>query len=900
MKVRFSILSILIISFLSLASCGGGASNPSASEGQQDGSSEEISGSGENDVSEGAGTSVSEGESEGNDSSVYDEGQSDSPDNEDNDTAEEGEGEGSSVDSGGSSVDSGGSSVDSGGSSVDNGGDSASIDVASGGIPEEDADRLDYSTVSDPDVLTEFVVKEVAQTGSDSYPITVVFPLEYGQYDNTDSFYIADEKGNPVSAQFHILNRWWAKDNSVRHIMAHFVPDVSAYESGQYKSGRALYTLRSNVINKNTQPQNPVVTTDNGGIIGIDNGLIEINIQKSPLKITTPGGELKSLFYKEDGALDESFDRDEINFEIEEDGPLRTVVKISSQTIYNSPTDIEHGWALRIYAYADSEFVKVDFQLQNSALVEYSAPLYFKGHELRLEANETVVPTKLRAEEPPEYDVTLLPLGFIDGNKVNVFLRNFQQTFPNGLEVDNSGNVDIEMWPLWKRQFHDIAYVDESIDLYWLDDMQHIYKEVMLDFSESRTVADVEKLAETFQFPPVAVVPAKYFAETKVTVDMGVIPQWSVDYDEIPESRKPVYEDSKYDLTDWSELGKENKYQFGISNFAIDVYRKKYTATTGGEPYTGYKFYVTKNTADYYDSVNLAKGELNVRPQWLAGYNHERDYENLQPSTKPYAGESWRRHIQNGLPVRTREYIEGTSQTARPRDDQHGWFYHMEDVYFMTGDKWLYDWFKFMSEFKKTYLQHCSDGSNRGVGHSLAVTMSSYRVTGDQELIELVPAFLENPVYSQVDVSGSLHGTRGAFKSDGVWKAAGFQLGFLMRALIDYYEETGEQDSVLFDFIGDQAKWICRYSQYGYYYDVATTEKSSGSAGSSLSAVDPVIWYAVHAEEDGEDVADLFDVTDQFVNEGIGSSSGRSYFHFDTWDGFYAGSYYLHFLENDE
>ena len=75
--------------------------------------------------------------------------------------------------------------------------------------------------------------------------------------------------------------------------------------------------------------------------------------------------------------------RTDISFTVEEKGPMRVVIRAEAPTIYNSPENHTHGFAVRIYAYADKPYVKIDYQLQNSAKnVVFSWPLYFEEMNL--------------------------------------------------------------------------------------------------------------------------------------------------------------------------------------------------------------------------------------------------------------------------------------------------------------------------------------------------------------------------------------------------------------------------------------------------------------------------------------------------------------------------------------
>ena len=90
----------------------------------------------------------------------------------------------------------------------------------------------------------ELTVKEVAGVGSHGFPAHAVVPLPYGKYQNTNSFQLVDTLGKVVPAQFEVHNRWWAKDNSLRHVVIHFQPEVSAFTAA--RTGQAKYWLKDN------------------------------------------------------------------------------------------------------------------------------------------------------------------------------------------------------------------------------------------------------------------------------------------------------------------------------------------------------------------------------------------------------------------------------------------------------------------------------------------------------------------------------------------------------------------------------------------------------------------------------------------------------------------------------
>jgi uncharacterized repeat protein (TIGR02543 family) len=726
-------------------------------------------------------------------------------------------------------------------------------------------------------LLTDFIVKESSGKGATNYPVSMVFPVEQGLFFHPGDFHIKNSAGEVIPAQFNVINRWWAKDRSLRHIQAHFNVDIEPYTTGQATTGIQTFNLYSG--NGNIKPNYSVCTTESDTEILLDNGLVDIKITKNPLTITTPAGQLKSLFIKENGDSDYSFDHDNIKIELEEIGLLRTIVKISSLTNYVTPTDIKHGWAIRLYMYANTDKVKVDFQLQNSAInVPLSAPLYYKSHTLRIENAQVSTNQLIRADIMPLSDIENLPLGVIHADNLNVMLRNFWQTFPNGLSTNIEGNINIELWPDWSKQFHKDHFVEPEI--YWLDDMKQTYKEILFDFSGQSNVNYLEKIAKTFQYPPIAVIPPEYYAKTKVTVNYsGAFP---TSEEQIITARIPSYPDEYYDPESYAG------YRFGMDNFGLDTARRWQTSMTGGWPYSQQHFFVNGSTINYYTAQNFAQAELNIRPQWLSGYKDELHFDLLTPSTNPYQGNTWRRFLGHSAPTLTRDYLTGTYRSANPRDDQHAWFNHVEHAYLMSGNKWIKDWYQFMSEFKKVYLQEKDpyrDQSHRGEGEALAIALTSYKYTDNKTL----KPFIENYI---IDVHNK-HIVEPHFirpDKDNNWKIAAYQMGYLLREFIGIYNEFPENPQTI-DTIRNYVQWNYQYGQFSYYKSVTDSIVSITTSETSLSLVDSVIWFSLQTQEQ--------QYADHAINYvEIGLNNKQPYGQWSSWTGQFEAPMYWYYKQN--
>lgn len=727
------------------------------------------------------------------------------------------------------------------------------------------------------EVLSSFVVKNSTSNQVTDQAVSMVFPVEYGKYFNVGDFYILDSGGKIVPAQFNVLNRWWAKDRSLRHIQIHFNTDISAYATGDSATGVASFTLNSGI--KNIEPENPVCITETQDEIQVSNGLTQIKIEKSPFRIITPAGELKSIFTTEAGIKEESFNHSNIKFEIEENGAQRTVVKASSLTDYVSDTEIKHGWAIRFYMTSNSEEVQFDFQLQNSAInTDYSGPLYYQSHELVLDNSGSTSVTELKAENMNGDMIITNLSGSLGSPNVNVYFRDFWQKFPQGLSTSVDGKMTVELYPEWSKQFLDRDFSD--VDIYWLDDMRQSYQELLFDFSKD-SITDGAKL--TFQSPPVGVIPQEYYNQTSVTMELGgLMPLSDVP---IETGRSTIYSSYGFDAEDmvWP-------FVYGHTNYGLDVRRKRATNMTGSLPYSYRQFWISGNPKDYYTAKTASDAELNVRPQWLSSYTHDADYSLIQPTANPYGGDTWRDFRGHGASTLKKPYMDGTSKVSHPRDDQHAWFYHMEQAYLMTGSKWSKDWFVWMAEYKKAYLQKLDpwpDMSNRSQGHNVSIGVSAYRITGNAGLGAILSSYVDNEVVPYLLAPHNI--TTGYLDSSDP-AAATFQQGFLMKSLIDIYYEFPNQEKAV-EVIGHSVYWNLIYARYSYYKSVTNYIVSSGGDGTGQVFVDVAAWYSYHTKEHiyAEDAI-------EYVTNGIGG--GKPYGSWGDWTGGYQSHLYNYYLQS--
>ena len=781
-------------------------------------------------------------------------------------------------------------------------------------------------------------VKENAGWGASGYPISAVIPLAQGQCADPSELGI---KGIP--SQVEVLERW-PGDNSLRHVVVHFQPTVG-------KSGNSIYHFTRDGQNR---PSHPVKVVDTSSEVTVTTGPLKFMIKKNGFNILDrvwwdsnadgafrdtelmikPSTRNGGVFVPRSGAGVTQFDtaRNDLTVSVEEDGPMRAVIRVEAPAKFLSTTRHLHGFAVRIYAYAGRPFIRIEYQLQNSAKnVVKSWPLYFEALNLDFRLNLTGGQTvrfglgngstrslplgkgSFLAQEAHNrflirtlpnssivYDSGTLPNGsgpegFIDVRDarrgVTAVLRNFWQMWPNGLEVNGQSKLSLQLFPQWSAQWYEGKFSPSG--LYWVEDMQHVYKEALLYF-HGRGTSNTEliRLARTFQFPPTAVVPTDWYRQTHATLDLGGVipPQETIP--KAPNRRKPFYHTDGFDLSDWyNPTGPF--YGAGWVNFYDPEPGYRAVACMhGGWPYSSAQSIATTNPADYFEAEAHGQSELNLRPEWMTRYRYNTDWKRLRLTENPYCGGRWRIFQGNGISKLAAPPLADTGKEEPAyyaRDDQHGWFYHVAESYFLTGNPWILDWYRFVAEFRRARLDRLDpfpDTGSRATGHSLNQVVQAYRVTGDTTLLTRLRNHIrtylrpeQDPYYG--DQSSSV-------EPDG----GGFQTGYLVRFLVDYLEEVhakGDRQAYAegFNYLSGFMEWNYKYGNFPYYFD-ARSGGEGISSGTGLTLVDPQAWYYRHTGKQR-----FLDQIDTFMTTGINGGE-TPYGQFDKWTGQFEARYYLY------
>ncbi len=717
----------------------------------------------------------------------------------------------------------------------------------------------------------EIQVKECAGVGSDGFPVTAVVPLPKGAFQNTNTFRVVNESNVAVPAQFTVMNRRLAQDQSISNVLVRFQPTVAAFTGAGTGIGR--YFLKDDGSGNATGTG--LTVTDDGSQITVNNGILRFTVKKSGFNIfdkvwlndqliveadATSGGEL--INWKDEVQRDLS--RNDVLVEVEESGPMVAIIRLEAVTRYVGPSNHTHGWAVRIYAYAGKSFVKVDYQLQNSSKDKMVTwPLYFHAmnlnFNLKLAAGTPTVKVGLGdgtmystsrgngvllAQKKDSlfgiYDgLDTNATSLIDGGRpdgvmtisdgtvaVSAVTRYYFQTWPNGTQINSNNRLQIQLWPEWSCQVTAAAKKPAftSTELYWLQDMQHSYKEVYLDFhAASKSDADIIKFAKTVNYHPVAGCKTEWYGEAKASLDLeGVIGT-----------------SSKISTTDIRVPPVLSSANLGWNWFAV-IDRRIATANVGGDPMGQGHYFVTENPSDWFNAECYSWGEINIRPVSMAQYNFERDWPTLKlgvnicgtgnpmgMNTEDFGyHENWRRQ-DCGSTYYDSARINGTTAGADGsglllgrcdvRQPPHGWYYHVADHYFMSGNLWIKDWYKFIAEYRKCFIgqDRAYTSSLRGDGHWAAQALTAGDIVGDTSLIGMVTrAWIRDlkPMY-RMNTGDRNHMCCGAAPKNQVYEE-GYEKRQVVNAMSIIKDYDPQSYATLFNWLAGTVHFNMRYGTW--------------------------------------------------------------------------------------
>lgn len=668
---------------------------------------------------------------------------------------------------------------------------------------------------------------------------------------------------------------------------------------------------------------------------------------------------------------------------IEENGPELAVIVAKTgpatltTNVQNTAGTFAHeaGRKVRLYFYKGRSWVKVEYQLQNSPLVPFGWNFYHRGHRLDLDLALSLATERVRFSRNNFGNLLDVPWGggkwvrqsgsgtlefwsgnspqllqtwnssaaAVDGGRLDGYLDVADakwgvsamnpycfQKFPSGIESAGT-RLSVEFDPEWGPGTITDSNHPNPEQWYWLQDMQHSIREAWYWFHGPVTAAPGgpalstthQGIYDTHQQLRYELVPHVHSDHWRgITAHSmgGEFPpgvSWNLTGQT---SRRPQFTLTQYEPHAHTAPTSDYGWTFGI-----DKNRLTYSATPGGTPYSA--AYLRSGYArDWFSSKYFALAELNVRPQWMAEYDFDTDYNgqahflNLQDTGYPNG--NWRCQAKgfvdwvnmsgtyvttipnSGYPYGFPPLTGTPSRYANARDSAHGWLYHVAEYYFLSGDRWIADWYRFVYEFySASMIGEAPWGdlemSARGLGHALHSFADAIVIAERPEGIAAAEAFVEAFVLLQTD------------PATGRWyKGREFMKGYLQRAichLMALSDEVGHREA----YLKCMHALIAHESFNTHYpanfcYECGTVDtqalEDECPSGSSLVSLDPIF----HAVRDIHGLQAFSNHALAFVNGqlpmapgcgsntpgglnpmawDIGSSSGSAYPYWEPWHG---------------
>lgn len=728
-----------------------------------------------------------------------------------------------------------------------------------------------------PPLSVPINVKEVAGVGATDYPVVASVPVPRGYYFNTNFFRLVDALGNEVSAQFHPLNYWLA-DGSIRFVEVRFRSSLSAFT----KAGTGISTYYL----KDDGPQNPgnsaLAVSESATAVNISTGPLQFAIKKTGFNLidtlsfdSNQNGSFENseqlissdsnnggqLFWDNTSNTELQLDsaRQDVVVSVERVGTEMVRILATAPTLYNGTSDHEHGFAVRMEAYNNSPCIKIDYQLENGDnSKKFSWPLYFQWMKLRLAMSLGTNPTVWFSSDGGSPRSIALNSSVGAGayfaqenyNQLSVYDNLSNAKLDSGLKGDGwfalrgqsvtvSGSsrwwwekwsngyrmsaladgrtaVDFELFPEWSAQF-DHGQISAS-GLYWLNDMQAQRKEQFVCFFDNNMpISTIQGIAKTQKLHPVPTLPVSWYQSTAALGDLGgSIPTATPNGKDVR-----VYSYNKSDYPD----------RFNMANFYSDTARKK-SCITGSESDAARYFVLTEDPQYFWKAQIESMEDMNVRPQYIRGYEEETDYSRKPLTENPYCDGFW---TPQGASSKTRldaPYLSGTGWEWYARDKAHEWLLKVHDYLQFSADPFAMDFEKFMTEMGGIYIDlkdSYPSVQGRSMGHGMRDFTLAAINSGETSAADRIIKFLNQFASTERKPTGNIGGTCEAF-----------HLGYFSIGAITALEEWGDTRPDLwataFNYIAGTVLDNMNLLHYSYGC-------TGGSSGSSWTMIDPTAWY---------------------------------------------------------
>ncbi|MCP5052929.1 MAG: hypothetical protein GY940_37520, partial [bacterium] len=218
-------------------------------------------------------------------------------------------------------------------------------------------------------------VKERDGVTRSAEPVTMGIPFAKGELQSSTPVRITNGSGNTVDAQFMTMATWG--DGSIKWLKCDFQAGVSA-------NATATYTLKTGTSHN---PSTELTVSESSGAITVTTGPLRFMVNKNAFnvlhrvyldldnnrqytsgeEIITPGQSVGPIVTKGSADYKATANTPE-NIEIEEQGPMKVVIKVSGRHYRNSSYLLKYE--TRIYAYAGKPYIKLWHVYANGKTVD--------------------------------------------------------------------------------------------------------------------------------------------------------------------------------------------------------------------------------------------------------------------------------------------------------------------------------------------------------------------------------------------------------------------------------------------------------------------------------------------------------------------------------------------------
>lgn len=638
------------------------------------------------------------------------------------------------------------------------------------------------------------------------FPVTSGVPFPRGALGSDLHLRLLDPQGQEIPVQTKVLGQW--DDGSLKWVLLDFQAPASTAYTLEYGTEVRRRNFPTSLRVRQTEGEVKVATGPlRFTVIKRRFGLLE-SLSLGSDQVISPAHpgvvELTAIdqtLYTSLGPPDEVV--------VEDAGPLRATVRAGGS--YRAADGRKlFAYTVRIHAYADQPFVRVQHTLGNDCgegkltsirSLTIRLPFVTKGaaaerrwvlggspdQEGRFHTSERV---SLRQHTDNHYAIRFgdgesISQGeraagwaeWRDGtHRVTLAVRDFWQTYPNDLSVSADG-LELGMCPLLRKDEYSSAKgtVDECRLYYYLQDGAYKLRQGMtatqdiwLEFGSAS--AQQPARIRSDRSPLLAVAPPRWHARS------GAFGELSVGQEELLVCYDAAYARAfKFYLED-----REYQRSYGMLNFG-DWWGERYLDWGNSE-------YDTQNALflQYVRTGDVRYFLAGEQMEW-----HNRDVDTIHyDADKSRIGGVYHHSVGHTGGYFPKGALLGAPIVVGILTVDHVWTRGHLAYYFLTGDRRSLETAGLIGRRYDSYATVNFDFDNcRVAGWHLIMTMSLYQATGDRYYLNAARIIVDRVVERQTpdggwDFWGICLGTYGNF---------GFTMGIMLSGLRMYFESTGDE-----------------------------------------------------------------------------------------------------------